>query len=52
MDCIGRMLNKYNVQTVFKPLKKIGQILRNPKDQRTPFSSTEVYKILTKKLSF
>jgi len=37
MDRIGRLLNKYNIQTVFKPLKKIGQILRNPKDQRPQF---------------
>jgi len=44
-DCIGRILNKYNIQTVFKPLKKIGQILRNPKDQRLPLSSAGVYKI-------
>jgi len=45
MDRIGRILNKYNIQTVFKPTKKIGQILRNPKDQRLPLSSAGVYKI-------
>jgi len=38
-------LNKY-IQTVFKLLKKIEQILRNPKDQRPPISSAGVYKIL------
>jgi len=44
-DRIDRILNNYNIQTVFKPPKKIGQILRNPKDQRPPLSSA-VYKIL------
>jgi len=42
---IGRILNKYNIQTVFKPPKKIGEIMRNPKDQKLPLNSTEVYKI-------
>jgi len=31
-DRIGRILNKYDIRTIFKPPKKIGQILRNPKD--------------------
>jgi len=31
-DRIDRILNKYNIRIIFKPLKKIGQILRNPKD--------------------
>jgi len=44
-DRIGRILNKHNIRTIFKPLKKIRQILRNPKDQRPPFSSAGVYKI-------
>ena len=44
-DRIGRILNKYNVRTIFKPPKKIGQILRNPKDQRPPLSCAGVYKI-------
>jgi len=44
-DHIGKMMNKYNIQTVFKSPKKIGQILKNPKDQRFPLSSAEVYKI-------
>jgi len=35
---------KHNIQTIFKPPKKIG-ILRNPKDQRPPFSSAGLYKI-------
>jgi len=45
-DRIGRILNKYNIRTIFKPPKKIGQILRNPKDQRPPLSSARVYKYL------
>ncbi|XP_018355601.1 PREDICTED: uncharacterized protein LOC108756357 [Trachymyrmex septentrionalis] len=45
-DRIGRILNKHNIRTIFKPPKKIGQILRNPKDQRPPLSSAGVYKIL------
>jgi len=35
-DRIGRILNKHNIRTIFKSPKKIGQILRNPKDQRSP----------------
>jgi len=42
---IGRILNKHNVWTIFKSPKKIGQILRNPKDQRSPLSSAGIYKI-------
>jgi len=45
IDRIGRILNKYNIQIAFKPSKKMGQILRNPKDQRPPLSSAGVYKI-------
>ncbi|XP_018311528.1 uncharacterized protein [Mycetomoellerius zeteki] len=44
-DRIGRILNKHNIRTIFKPPKKIGQILKNPKDQRPPLSSAGVYKI-------
>jgi len=44
-DRIGRILNKHNIRTIFKSPKKIGQILRNPKDQKSPFSSAGVYKI-------
>jgi len=42
---IGRILNKYNIRTVFKLPRKIGEILRYPKDQRSPLSSAGVYKI-------
>jgi len=42
---IGLILNKYNIRTIFKPPKKIGQILRNPKDERPPLNSAGVYKI-------
>ena len=31
-NLIGRILNKHNIRIILKPLKKIGQILRNPKD--------------------
>jgi len=42
---IGRILNKHNIRIIFKSLKKIGQILRNPKDRRPPLSSAGIYKI-------
>jgi len=45
IDQIGRILNKHNIRTTFKLPKKIGQILRNPKDQSSSLSSAEVYKI-------
>jgi len=41
-DRIGRILNKYNIRTIFKSPKKIGRILRNSKDQRLPLSSAGV----------
>ena len=48
-DRINRILNEHNIRTIFKkPPKigqKIGQILRNSKDQRPPLSSAGVYKI-------
>ena len=44
-DQISRILNKHNIQTIFKPFKKIGQTLRNPKDQRSPLSTAGMYKI-------
>jgi len=43
-DRVGRILNKHNIRTIFKS-KKIGQILRNPKNQRSPLSSAGIYKI-------
>jgi len=42
---IGRILNKHNIRTIYKSLKKKGQILRNPKDQRPPLSSAGMHKI-------
>jgi len=39
-------LNKYNIQTVFKPPEKIRQILKNPKNQRPPLSSADYTKYL------
>jgi len=44
IDRVGRILNKHNIRTIFKP-KKIGQILRNPKDQKPPLSFAGIYKI-------
>jgi len=44
-DRISRILNKHNIRTTFKPLRKIRRILRNPKNQRPPFNSAGVYKI-------
>ncbi|XP_018343101.1 PREDICTED: uncharacterized protein LOC108749083 [Trachymyrmex septentrionalis] len=45
-DQFGRILNKHNIRTIFKPLKKIGQISRNSKNQRPPLlSSAGIYKI-------
>ena len=48
-DRINRILNEHNIRTIFKkPPKigqKIGQILRNSKDQRPPLSFAGVYKI-------
>jgi len=42
-DRIDRILNKYNIQIIFKSLKKIRQILRKPKDQRPLLSSAGIY---------
>ncbi|XP_020298905.1 uncharacterized protein LOC109863122, partial [Pseudomyrmex gracilis] len=44
-DKIGRILNKHNIQTVYKPTNKIGQILNNPKDKRPLLDTPGVYKI-------
>jgi len=45
IDHIDRILNKYNIQTVSKPFKKIKQILRSPKDSKLSLSSAGVYKM-------
>ena len=42
---MDRILNKHNIRTVFKSPKKIGQILRNLKDQRPPLNFAGIYKI-------
>jgi len=44
-DRIGRILNIHNIKTIFKPPKKIAQILKNSKDQRPPLNFTGIYKI-------
>jgi len=45
-DRIGRILNKHNIRTIFKPSKKIGQILRNSKVQRHHTAPQEYTKYL------
>ena len=42
-DRISRMLNEHNIRTIFKSSKKIGQILRNLKDQRPSLSAPQKY---------
>ena len=37
-DRIGRILNKHNIRIIFKPPKKIGQILRNPQERSKTFT--------------
>jgi len=48
---IGRILNKHYIRIIFKPPKKIGQILRNPKDQRLSLSSRSIQNILFLQIS-
>jgi len=43
IDYIDRILNKYNIQIVFKPPQKI---LKDPKNQRPSFSLQEYTKYL------
>ncbi|XP_064076273.1 uncharacterized protein LOC135194592 [Vanessa tameamea] len=43
-DKIARVLGKYAVKTIFTPFKKIGQMLRSPKDS-FPLEKPGVYKI-------
>ena len=35
-DCMGKLLKKHNLQTVFKPTTKIQQMLQSAKDRRDP----------------
>ncbi|XP_039303910.1 uncharacterized protein LOC120357487 [Solenopsis invicta] len=42
---IGRLLSKHNIRVIFKPQKKIAQLLPNPKDQRPSLETSGVYKI-------
>lgn len=44
-DRISKILQKHKIRTIFKPPKKIGQLLPNPKDPRAPLSNPGVYKI-------
>ncbi|XP_025997189.1 uncharacterized protein LOC113005620 [Solenopsis invicta] len=42
---ISRILSKHNIRVIFKPQKKIAQLLPNPKDQRSSLETPGVYKI-------
>lgn len=44
-DRIGKLLQKYNIKTIFKPTKKIKEHLRTAKDTRDPLATAGVYRI-------
>ena len=44
-DRIGRLLQKENIKTIYKPTRKIKECLRSAKDKRDPLSSSGVYRI-------
>ncbi|XP_072845561.2 calmodulin-lysine N-methyltransferase isoform X3 [Pogona vitticeps] len=44
-DRMGKLLEKHNLQTVFKPTTKIQQMLRSAKDRRDPLTTAGVYRI-------
>nr|XP_060617816.1 uncharacterized protein LOC132767173 [Anolis sagrei ordinatus] len=44
-DRIGKLMRKHNIQTIYKPTKKIQQMLRSAKDKRDPLTSSGVYRI-------
>ncbi|XP_062837651.1 uncharacterized protein LOC134299269 [Anolis carolinensis] len=44
-DRIGKLMKKHNLQTIYRPTKKIQQMLRSAKDKRDPLSSAGVYRI-------
>ncbi|XP_074031670.1 uncharacterized protein [Leptinotarsa decemlineata] len=43
-DRIGKLLDKHDIETVFKPTRKIQQSLRSAKDKRDPLSVAGVYR--------
>src|SRR5436190_15829359 len=42
---ISRILSKHKIKVIFKPQRKIAQLLPNPKDQRPHLETPGVYKI-------
>nr|XP_060632240.1 uncharacterized protein LOC132775540 [Anolis sagrei ordinatus] len=44
-DRIGKLMRKHNIQTIYKPTKKIQQMLRSAKDKRDPLTCAGVYRI-------
>ena len=44
-DRIGKLLQKYNIKTIFKPTKKIKENLRTAKDTRDLLATAGVYRI-------
>ncbi|XP_054706779.1 uncharacterized protein LOC129216589 [Uloborus diversus] len=44
-DRIGKLLEKHNIKTIFKPTTQLRNCYRSVKDPRDPFSTSGVYKI-------
>lgn len=44
-DQIGRLLQKENLKTIYKPTNKIKEYLRTAKDSRDPLSSSRIFRI-------
>ncbi|KAH1024076.1 hypothetical protein HUJ05_003635 [Dendroctonus ponderosae] len=44
-DKIGKILEKHQVKTIFKPTRTIQQTLRSAKDKRDPLSAPRVYRV-------
>ena len=44
-DRIGRLLQKENIKTIYKPTRKVQECLRSAKDKRDPLSTSGIYRI-------
>lgn len=44
-DRIGRLLQKENIKTIYKPTRKVKECLRSAKDKRDPLSTPGIYRI-------
>ncbi|KAM6473987.1 uncharacterized protein PHA67_006582 [Liasis olivaceus] len=44
-DCMGKLMEKHNFQTIFRPTRKIQQMLKSAKDKRDPLTTAGVYRI-------